>query len=221
MVATYGRIRARDLEKNLIDIAKPWNPDTDIEHVFSHGTLCREIAIEGGNPITDASHVLILVKIFRESGVFPIEIREWSRLPEANKTVDRCIEFFTEAYENRLEETLQGTLSANAAKATTPTQTPTATIDNASATLGNKWGYCHTHGLCQHSSATCRTPAQNHKQNATLDNPMGGSSEIRFPGQQQRRNQGRQKTRGKQTTSGATTATASTATQVSTLTEEE
>ena len=64
MVSTYGQIRARDLERNLINIAHSWNPDTDIKTVFNHGTLCRELAAEGGNPITDASYVLILVKFF-------------------------------------------------------------------------------------------------------------------------------------------------------------
>ena len=51
MVATYGRIRARDLERNLINIARPWNPDTDIKTVFNHGALCRELATEGGIPL--------------------------------------------------------------------------------------------------------------------------------------------------------------------------
>ena len=78
MVTTYGQIQARDIERNLINIAHPWNPDTDIETVFNHGALCRELAAEGGNPITDPSYVLILVKIFRDSGVFQMEIREWS-----------------------------------------------------------------------------------------------------------------------------------------------
>ena len=46
----------------------------DIETVFNHGALCRKLAAEGGNPITDASYILILLKIFRESGVFAMEI---------------------------------------------------------------------------------------------------------------------------------------------------
>ena len=100
LVTTYRRIRARDLERYLINIARPWDPDADIKTVFNHGAFCRELAQEGGNSITNASYVLILVKIFRESGVFPMEIREWSRLPEADKMVVHCMEFFTKAYEN-------------------------------------------------------------------------------------------------------------------------
>ena len=40
MVPTYGRIQAQDLERNLINIACPWNPETDIKTVFNHGALC-------------------------------------------------------------------------------------------------------------------------------------------------------------------------------------
>ena len=58
MVATYGQIRARDLKRNLLNIARPWNPDTDIKTVFNHGALCCELAAEGGNPITNASYIL-------------------------------------------------------------------------------------------------------------------------------------------------------------------
>ena len=83
MTTIYGRICAQDLE--LINIARPWNPGMDIKTVFKHGALCRKLAAEGGNPIMGASYVLILVKIFQESVVFPMEIREWSCLQEANK----------------------------------------------------------------------------------------------------------------------------------------
>jgi hypothetical protein len=175
MVSTYGKIRPRDLERNLLEIAKPWNPDDDIETVFNHGDLCREIAEEGGNPISDTSYVLILIKIFRESGVFPMEIREWNRRAEEDRTVDDCIEFFTEANNDRMDETLQRGLTAN-----TVTKKPNDTATKS--TFDGNWMYCWTHGLCQHGGATCKSPADNHKSEATLANPMGGSSQIRFPG---------------------------------------
>ena len=52
MVSTYGRIQAKDLERNLLNIMRPWNPDTNIKTIFNHGALCQELAAEGGNPIT-------------------------------------------------------------------------------------------------------------------------------------------------------------------------
>ena len=106
-----------------------------------------------------------------------MEIREWSRLQEAKKTVAHCMSFFTKAFKNRMEETLQGALLANAAAShTTPPAPPASYM--APPQLTGKWDYCHTHGLCQHSGATCKFPAPHHKQEATLDNPMGGSAQI-------------------------------------------
>ena len=35
--------------------------------------------------------------------------------------------------------------------------------------------YCHTYGLCNHTSPECRTPAEGHQNDATLQNRMGGS----------------------------------------------
>ena len=35
--------------------------------------------------------------------------------------------------------------------------------------------YCHTHGLCNHTSPKCRTPTEGHKNKTTLQNRMGGS----------------------------------------------
>ena len=40
----------------------------------------------------------------------------------------------------------------------------------------NQSKYCWTHGLCSHTGAECRTPAEGHITNATLQNQMGGST---------------------------------------------
>ena len=36
--------------------------------------------------------------------------------------------------------------------------------------------YSHTYGLCNHDSPDCQTPAEGHKNEATLQNYMGGST---------------------------------------------
>ena len=76
-----------------------------------------------------------------------MEIREWSPLPEADKTVERCMNFFTEAYENRMEETLQGVLAAIATSNANPTPLAQPTVLET-----GKWDYYWTHGLCQQRS---------------------------------------------------------------------
>ena len=43
--------------------------------------------------------------------------------------------------------------------------------------LQNK--YCHTHGLCAHTSKDCCTPEPNHNTKATARNTMGGADSTR------------------------------------------
>lgn len=40
------------------------------------------------------------------------------------------------------------------------------------------WLYCHTHGLVDHDSAHCPEKASGHKDAATIDNRMGGSTKF-------------------------------------------
>ena len=137
-----------------------------------------------------------------------MEIREWSRMPKADKTVVNCMEFFTKAYKNRMAETLQGALVANA----TTTITANIGVHDPTPLLPGKWDYCWLHGLCQYSGAAWRIPAQHHKNEATLDNPMGGSAQIQFLGYW--RPMYRQQKALGTSTNTTTTASCSTASQV-------
>ena len=38
--------------------------------------------------------------------------------------------------------------------------------------------YCHSHGACAHSSATCNQPKVGHKKSATFKNKMGGCTDF-------------------------------------------
>ena len=40
----------------------------------------------------------------------------------------------------------------------------------------NQCKYCWTHGLCNHLGIECRSKAEGHKDTATLENRMGGST---------------------------------------------
>ena len=37
------------------------------------------------------------------------------------------------------------------------------------------WKYCHTHGYCKHAGSECTSKGQNHKDEATLYDNMGGN----------------------------------------------
>jgi hypothetical protein len=165
------------MEKNLARIATPWNPDTPIETVFANGTNCRKFAVEGNDPISDAAHVRILVKIFTNSGVLDRAVSDWERKPDAEQTVLNAIAHFRKENTHRLEATLalKRVLEANS------TNIPTGSIATKQgpvyqATLNSRWKYCC---LCTHSSQHCRNPGEGHNHSATLDNRQGGSNTIR------------------------------------------
>ena len=88
-----------------------------------------------------------------------------------------------------LAKQLQVALATNAALATTtrpPTRTAarqyTAAEKAAYEASLDPMGYCWTHGyrvVCGHNSANCKRKLQGHKDNATRDNIMGGSTRGR------------------------------------------
>ena len=41
---------------------------------------------------------------------------------------------------------------------------------------GYKWKYCFTHGACNHHSKDCSSKREDHQDDATFDNRMGGST---------------------------------------------
>ena len=53
---------------------------------------------------------------------------------------------------------------------------PSGTPNPANQRPTNQRIYCWTHGLCNHSGATCRNPADGHQAQATLENRMNGSN---------------------------------------------
>jgi hypothetical protein len=99
----------------LESIASLWNQDTPIETVFANGTECHKFAAEGQDPISDATYIRILLKVFRASGVLDRAIADWERKPEAEHTVSNALAHFKRENMHRLEEHkhLKATLQVN------------------------------------------------------------------------------------------------------------
>ena len=68
LITTFGTIKKSDLALNLKMISTPWNPDEDIEKVFTLGDYCRKFAKTGKDPISDTRYIQILLDIFTASG---------------------------------------------------------------------------------------------------------------------------------------------------------
>ena len=169
LMETYGKISKKAMAANLKSVSAPWDPDTPIEHVFTHGKSCRQFAAEGGDPITDAAYIRILAETFTKSGVLDKAVDDWEDLEEDDQTVAALMAHFTKADNNRRDKNsgLKGALSANSA------------ITNGA--IPKTWTYCWSHGLCTHTGVNCPTPATNHNKAATLDNLMGGCTYFQRP----------------------------------------
>jgi len=184
LVTNYGGITAKDLRDNMERLKTPWNPDTPIESVFTNGTFCRNFANEGNNPISDETYVLILVDIFEASGVLEKAIEDWEAKPVADQTLANAIPHFKTGNRLRLikeAKTAKNTLAANQAISNQAIDQKLATKETGTLTgAGLKgWDYCYTHGICKHSGCACPSPKEGHKKEATMNNRMGGTNNLK------------------------------------------
>jgi hypothetical protein len=173
LMATCGLITPTELRDNLQRLKAPWDPDQPIEDVFNKGLACRRFADEGGDPISDAAYVRILVDIFDMSGVLTKAVDDWELKPIGEQTVDNAIAHFTRSNTHRMTraaKTSKTILEAN--QATTPAET------EASIGMGG-WHYCHSHGICKHPGIRCPAPKDGHKPEASMGNRMGGLNNLK------------------------------------------
>jgi hypothetical protein len=159
------------LEDNMACLAAPWDPTTNIVEVFTRGAICRQFAEQGDEPIPDTKYLHILLQVFTNSGVFGHDIEDWEAKPRADKTIANMKTHFMEANKRRRKKdlSLKQTLSANAA--------------GVAPTVPQGWSYCWSHGLCNHTSATCTAQATGHVLTATFENlaTHGGCTYIQRP----------------------------------------
>ena len=158
-------------------ISTPWNPDEDIEKVFTLGDYCRKFVEIGKDPISDMRYMQILLDIFTASGAFPEAVKKWEMEME-----DEDLEAFTlhftkaEEYRKRSAETMQGILQALPAVGTPPA-IPLPSNFPPDRTMEG-FHYCWTHGICQHPGTGCRYPAEGHVNQATLKDRHGGAQNL-------------------------------------------
>ena len=107
-------IRPKDMDMNLCHLEKPWDPATPIKTVFVNGRTCRNFAVSGNDPITNATYIRQLMKTFTNSGVFTQAIHKWNLKAPVNKTVANLVTHFMHAdVEQHLMDPM---IAANAAQ---------------------------------------------------------------------------------------------------------
>lgn len=170
---TYGTITPDDLEKNEKEMDAPWSPEQPLEDLFNQVRKAQAFA-QPHDPISDLKAIRSVTTNLEQSGVFHDALKKWRAKPSADKTWNNLVTHMTAANKERLRE-----LTSNQAGYSNNATTQAKSIHQK----GNDilLHYCWTHGLgpnANHTSATCKNKHPKHKDNATVDNMMGGCNII-------------------------------------------
>ena len=82
----YGRLTEKELNDNNTLFHKEWNPDEAFELIITQIDDCAEMADIAGNPYTATQILNNAYTIVQNTGMFVQDLKEWKRLPEANRT---------------------------------------------------------------------------------------------------------------------------------------
>jgi hypothetical protein len=172
LVDTYGTITTDDLDKNMALLHKDWSPTKPIEDLFEQIRVCREFALTN-DAISEATAVRAGLSNLEKTGVFTDSIRDWRKLPDAQKTLVNFISHFSlaDAERHRIITTKTAGYHHSAAAATTA----------STGTTTGELFYCWTHGAGhnkEHTSSNCKNPQAGHRCEATLNNMLGGNNLI-------------------------------------------
>ena len=197
----YGQIEQDQLVANEKRMRTPWHTTEPIETLFSQLKNTFEFALAGNAGITELQVVRIGYEIILATGMFKEDLKDWRRKPITEWTMATFKIFFKKANRDRLSTTSDGGYhTANAAvtpsaqaeiaslkaeiaalKKATKTKTVPSTISTSDTMTSGLTSYCHTHGTSTnltHSSKTCKQKGKDHKDDATEEIKMGGSSRI-------------------------------------------
>jgi hypothetical protein len=181
-MTNYGRLTAEDLQDNLNQMSKPWDPDTPIETIFNNIAECRQLAEAGGDPITEQTAVRTILQAFHNSSLFEHAVCEWLNKPEAEKNLRNIRAHFQEANRIRIKDNptkrSEKAFATKEKAGTSPNDKPVTELA-VNASQGRY--YCWTHGGTynkNHTSKTCTKKAEGHNCEATFENMLGGNNTL-------------------------------------------
>ena len=195
----YGEISRNDLECNRDQLKLLWNPDAPMEQLWKETKEIQRFAAAGGEAITKAATMELLVGMFQKTGLMDLACDTWKDKDNANKTWPHFEQHFDRANKRRLEELTMKQASyhganaaqtkiapeqAAAARRRKPTPPKPGKVTAPQCIVTNeevRMYYCWTHGLglnAKHTSPTCSRRAEGHQEAATATNRMGGNDRI-------------------------------------------
>jgi hypothetical protein len=78
----YGKMTRTDLEINRNLLKAALNPDDEFATLWTHIKTVRQIASDGGDPISDNTTMELTLQALREAGVYGHALQTWDDKPE-------------------------------------------------------------------------------------------------------------------------------------------
>jgi hypothetical protein len=146
----HGKISQTMLADNLASLSKEWNPTEPMTNLWEHVKKCTDLAAHAKELIHQDVVLRAILGTLEATGEFTLDIHDWKKLPEKEKTVVNMQTFFEEANDQCL------------ATATTSTKgyACRAEQDNKqkfeASNEYQQFKYCWSHGLNRsHDSFHC------------------------------------------------------------------
>jgi hypothetical protein len=188
---TYGVITSKERELNRNQLSAEWTPDNPIEDLWIRIRNVHRYATAGHEPIPDTTAICLTIKVLEQTGVFLTATERWREKEEVDWTMIDFQAHFNKADKERIRKLTAQTGGFHGAHAATDSaHQSSAPPDTSNATPaapfsvkadGCTMWYCWSHGLGKnraHHSKTCQNKKTGHKDDATVDNRMGGSNII-------------------------------------------
>jgi hypothetical protein len=228
---TYDEITLEDIHNNMEKLGAPWNPEEPILDLWERIKECQRFAAEGGYPIDDKLAINMVLKALEATNLFTTWTTQMRDIKQMNWTMKMFQDKFNDAQKERSRQITTKSAGYHgahmatkiapsyAAAAATTIITPTVKNDNTTdftsdyvirGPKGKYMSYCYGHGYNyghKHTSPTCRSKKEGHKDMATFFNNMGGCQDVHI-GPRNSTNAGNNNTTG--TSNSATVVNTST-----------
>ena len=91
---TYGRIGIHELEENTTKLKLAWDVNTPFISLVERFRRCQRCADSGCDPFSEHNLLNQMLRLIQNTGAYPIDIREWNRHPEDEKSLHNLIIHF-------------------------------------------------------------------------------------------------------------------------------
>lgn len=193
LVAAYGIMSSADLSKNEDILRIPYRAENNLREFAASQRVAHAVALRNGQPFPEVQKVQFLLSALKPCAIFTLCCQMWQR--EFPQVINQTFELLVTAVQAFADNLTQDSTSSSSGFAAAATSMDTTDLHSLVATavaaavanlssrppvprapIATNASYCWTHGVGNHSSAKCRSPASGHLLNATLRNRLGGSN---------------------------------------------